>query len=248
MDFVRPQSGAQATETTNTPTTSPEPAREPTRRDVPKPKRKYTVFKMAILVLLLFGALGGLGYLFLEERDRASTLEAEVSRLAQASGVESPVIVNKDTAAAAPASYTSKTSKFSITLPAKYTIVRVLDGPFEGGPATRLQIATAVNEGSNVVAAPSLDTVEVFAKPLTDSESFEEFVKNQLDASGTFEKQKDTTVAGVTAQSYTYDGLSVGKVYFFTKNGVAYKVSLDDTNSTDGQASFTEVTKNFKFN
>lgn len=219
----------------------------------PKPKSKHTVFKLVLFILFLLLASAALVYLYYDQKHENDALKTENDTL---KGVNQTLEKERSSSAKPDQSvdsttsttYTSPTSKFTITLPFKYTVVRVVDGPAEGGPATRLQIGTLVDNTTNIVSLPALETVEVFAKPLGTNESFDDFVKNDQADKASSAKQRDATVAGVTAQVYTYDTLSTGKAYYFTKNGIVYKVSLDDTNSNNGQEALNEVLKNFKFN
>lgn len=250
MDFVRPQSGVQATETTTTPPASPEAPREPVRQEAPKPKKKHTVFKMAVLVLLLFGALGGLGYLYYQQKTDNDTLLLENANLKGATTASVPTAAGSDgDALAADTKYIAKVGKFQLSLDRKYTVIRQLDGEFEGGPATQLEIATTLTEKDqyNVVAAPILDKIIVFAKPLTESESFDQFVKSDI-ADRSVTKDKDMTVGGVAAQAYRVDGSSIGKTVYFTSKGIAYRVSTDNIEGTNVQKAFQDVIGGLKFN
>jgi uncharacterized protein YxeA len=197
---------------------------------IPEPNnpksKKPVVLSLAILLVVILVVLG---YLFIGEKGKVDDLNNQLNSL---NSSEETTPTKNDTQKTEQTSqtkttYTAEVGKFTLTLDPTYTIIKNLDGGFEGGPATRLQIGTPVNTGTNVVGAPLLLTVSIEAVPQGNNPNFNTYVSNSLsDREAT--KQTNTTVASKTAQVYKISGFGESKEIYFQNNNIYYKIAVEE--------------------
>src|SRR5690606_36294877 len=116
-------------------------------------------------LLLLAAGLLAMTYLYQQKATRVGELNREVTTLQQAVADKDAQLAElqgesgEETTAAdacsAGANYTTDVGNFTLALDAPRIIIRNLDGAFEGGPATVLDIATCLEDEDNVYDLPA---------------------------------------------------------------------------------------------
>lgn len=207
-------------------------------------KRLSLNWKRLVLIIVglaLLAAAGTFAYLYWAERENTATLQTQISQQnsKKQDNTSSPQL------APAQARYSAAVGKFTLTLSEMYYIIVDLDGPFEGGPATRLAVATRNDTGEQTVFSPSHSRVTVDAYPLNGS-SYATRVQAALQDVPDAQKQPGTKVDGVNAEVYQLNGLFTDKKLFFTKNDMFYEITAHSSDVTAGI--LDAVTQGFKFN
>lgn len=190
-------------------------------------------------LILLAGGLLWATYQYNQSASRADELSEEVALLQQAVadkdeqlGQLAPAEAGEQTEPGASqdcsggASYNADVGKFTVQLNDPYVIVRDLDAAFEGGPATRLSIASCIDGENNVVDSPYQREVSILANPqasAADLKTSFESNTGALTAAGTVD------VDGVTADKYTFSGLFEVNVLFFERDGIGYQIEASGT-------------------
>ena len=140
--------------------------------------------------------------------------------------------------------YSADIGNFEIAVSNPSVIIRNLDANFEGGPITDLAIGRCVEGETNVVDNYLTSQVNILAHPAADAATlranFEAEWGSPLTAGAT------VTIDGVTAQTYTGDGLFSAKLVYFDHNGIGYQIELPDANPTS-EAALTDVISDWSF-
>ncbi len=206
---------------------------------------------LSILLALFFLAIIGLSFLYINSRQKISERSSEITSLkARILTLEALVSADGTDAlgesanCAGGSAYTADIGKFSIELDTPRVIIRDLDAGFEGGPITSLEIGTCLADVANVVDTPPTAEVKILGHPASSSSdlrsAYESRAGMALAADGTI------TIAGVTANKYTLDGLFQTTVIYFDNAGIGYEIELSDTNDTTN-AILADVTSDWTF-
>ncbi len=143
--------------------------------------------------------------------------------------------------------FTAEIGKFTVTIPDEYIIIRQLDGNFEGGPSTAIEIAAKASEyGTNVYSQPPVEPVSLEALPGDSWQSFDEYIDSSLGQSLDIKSGDDVVVDGVTAQVRYTDGLFATTSIFWEKNGLFYR--LTSMSNLDIPQEMQVVIDGFSFN
>ncbi len=192
---------------------------------------------LSVLLVLFLLVIIGLCLLYMNSKQKISEHSSEVASLkARISTLESSVLAD-DTGVSGESvncsggsAYTADIGKFTIELDSPRVIIRALDAGFEGGPITSLEIGTCLVDMTNVVDTPPTAEVKILGHPASSSSdlrsAYESRAGMALAADGTI------TIAGVTANKYTLDGLFQTTVVYFDNAGIGYEIELSDTNDT----------------
>lgn len=121
--------------------------------------------------------------------------------------------------------YEAEVGKFKLDLASKYAVVERLDGGFEGGPATSVEIGETSNNTPNVVVTNPAQAFTIFARPesgatLADNDQVLALEDNEIAT-----REDDTTFADTTARVYRIDGLFSTQHIVFVKNGIVYEIT-----------------------
>lgn len=192
-----------------------------------------------LLIALLTAGLGWGGYQYQQKANRADELGQQVETLEQTVADRDTQLAELQAApegeaqeaepadpCATGSSYTADVGNFTITLDDPYVIIRDLDAGFEGGPATRLALASCIDGETNVFDSPYQRDVNILANPqisATDLRSSYESQNGTLTADGTVD------VDGVTADKYTQDALFPTTLIFFDRAGIGYQIEASGT-------------------
>lgn len=201
-------------------------------------RKKFIIIAVGVLLLLLIGILGYFYWIGKENTDqnRSQTPQTNTGQNNTNSPPESTP---------AQATYTAKVGRFTLTLGELYYIIIDLDGPFEGGPATRLAIGTRSDEGQQTVFSATHSRVTIEAYPINEFDSYESRVQTALQDVPDSQKLADTQVDGVKAEVYQLDGLFTDKKLLFTKNNIFYDITAHGSDTSGGV--LEAVIKGFKF-
>lgn len=141
--------------------------------------------------------------------------------------------------------YQAEIGKFKLELPAKYAVVEKLDGGFEGGPATSVEIGeTSANTPNVVVTKPGGD-FKIFARPLAMGETVAAY-SQQYDDDDTKERQDDEQFANQTARVYVGGALFSFRHVIFVNEGNIYEITLLEEDSSHN-AMLAAVKAGFSF-
>lgn len=216
-------------------------------------KANITRIFCVLVALLLIGGLAAVGWLYYgsakKVRDQKALISTLEERLRDA-GVSLPedLDLGEDDEPAAScaggSSYAADIGNFEITVSSPNVIIRDLDAGFEGGPITDLAIGRCVAGETNVVDDYLLDQVNILAHPAADAAelraNFEAQWGSPLTAGAT------VTIDGVTAQTYTGEGLFMTKLVYFDHSGIGYQIELPGTSAT-AEATLTDVITDWSF-
>lgn len=219
----------------------------------PNPTNKKPKAIVILLVVLVFGLLGALAYLYSDRSNSTSNLETEVAQLKQAAidvasatGIKDAIPIEEVevvTPCSEGSNYTASIGNFTATLDSPYVIIRNLDAGFEGGPITSLNVASCLVDETNVYDSPPQSEVSILAHPAnssTDLRTSYESLNGSLTADGT------VVIDGVTANKYVASGLFNTKVVYFDNAEIGYQIELSDTNTTTN-AILTDLITDWSF-
>lgn len=213
------------------------------------PTKKILV---GILIFVLIGACGYLGYAYYQEKDNANNLQQQLnsSQSQQSNQQES---TEEQQTQADTVSYSADVGKFTLTLPNKYMIIRTIDGKGEGGEATYLNIGTktdiagVVDDGTSagisgykIVADPKVK----FGDAFTLNDYIAVVLSDQIDQKT--EKEK-VTIGGVEASHFIVDGFGQDQYLFFTKDNNYYYISAIGVGS-HSDSKLNDIVDGLKFN
>jgi hypothetical protein len=207
-----------------------------------RPRRSRMSIKRAlvfVLFILMIGGLIALGMFSVQQRNKIGDRNGEITTLREkigaleSSGASSPKSTEStgdDTASCTGGTnYTAEIGRFRIELNSPQIIIRKIDGGFEGGPVTSLQIGSCVTGETNVVDVFPTNELNVLAHPSSTSAElktqYESRTGSSLTAAGT------VAIAGETAQKYASDGLFSTTLIYFDHGGIGYEIELVDTNT-----------------
>lgn len=200
---------------------------------------------IGILVVALIGACGYLGYAYLQEKDNAKNLQQQID-ISQ-SLVEQPQESEPIDNSASQSVYTAEVGKFTLSLEAPYAIIKRLDGGFEGGPATKLDIGTIL-EGSEGVIGSSIAPTAVYASPSQDT-TLEDFISSRNDGFENVTELESIKVDGVTAKVYRLSGLfDINRVYFENDSIIYEFEAIAPESANELAKELQAVIAGFKFN
>lgn len=222
---------------------------DPDNQPIPpaKPKSKKVFVWLGFIAVIVVAGL--LGYLYFIERGNSQTLRDEIQLMASnakaSDNVSSPAI------APAQAKYSAAVGKFTLTLPSEYYIIVDLDGGFEGGPVTRLNVGTLSTKAEQTIISPDYSRISIAAYPL-GGDSYEERKTAAIEQTGVTQQTKvsNVKVDGVEAEAYEFGGLFTQREHYFTKNDIFYVITAGnvDTETSPVQKDLVAVLKGFKFN
>lgn len=191
------------------------------------------------LVLLAAGLLTTL-YLYQQKAARSDELSEEVVMLQESVTLKDQALAELEGAKGSdggqiePAgnecsqgsNYTADVGNFTVTLDEPYVIIRELDADFEGGPATRLLIASCIDGETNVFESPYQREVSILANPQFSADE----LRNSYESSnGTLTSEGTVEVDGITANKYSLQGLFEVNVLLFERNGIGYQIKASGT-------------------
>lgn len=219
-----------------------------------KPDNKSNLTKILciVVVVLLISGLAAIGWLYYDSAKKVRSQKALIGDLRgqlQDLGVRFPNDIDLGGGEPAMAcgggsSYAADIGNFEITVSDPNVIIRNLDANFEGGPITDLTVGRCVAGETNVVDNYLLYQVNILAHPAANAATlranFEARWGSLLTAGAT------VTIDGVTAQTYTGDGLFTTKLVYFDHNGIGYQIELPDTTPT-AEAALTDVISDWSF-
>jgi hypothetical protein len=134
----------------------------------PKKSNKTKVFVWIIILVLLAGNIA-LGYLYYTQSKEVTDLQKQLESAKQ---VKEEPVTDANATNAAKTSYTATVGKFSLSLPDNLVIIKKLDGGFEGGPATILQVTQVLDKEKGVVGSDNpFSEVKITAIPTTTFDS-----------------------------------------------------------------------------
>lgn len=216
---------------------------------LPKKKSKKGRILAILLIILLIGTSGALGWLYYDAAREARDQKDTISQLRQQLrdlGIETDDDASDEAAAncAGGSEYSAEVGKFQLTLSSPNVIIRNIDGGFEGGPITELDIGRCLEDETNVVDKFPTHEVKITGHPSSDAatlrSNFESRFGSPLTAGPT------VTIDGVTAQTYTGEALFSTKLVYFDHGGIGYQIELTDTN-TESEAILTDVISDWSF-
>ena len=222
----------------------------PTPHVVKVQKSPTKTVLISLLIMLLAGGCGYLGYLYWQEKDNANNLQQQVNTLnsqasvPQSNSAEEAVQVKNETV-----SYTAEVGKFTIILPKDYVIIKNIDGGYEGGPVTELEIGEATSTPGVVIGNEGLTTFKIRAIP-NQGGDLESFINDVLsDWPKDQRTEKETIKIGnIKAKVIGVDGFSVSEYIFFENEGINYYIELSDSQNEKIKLLKQEVISGFKFN
>ena len=216
-------------------------------------KKKMLI--MLVVVVFVLSLFGGAGWYYFDaskkaddQKARISELEGRVSdllaRLTDA-GLEVPdVVPDVDGDCSGGSSYSADIGNFGITLSDPNVVIRSLDGGFEGGPITSLNIGQCADGLDNVVDSTPTTEVKITAHPAATSAELKTIYESTLGSA--LVADSTMMIDGVSADVYTFSGLFDVKVVYFDNAGIGYEIALSATNATT-EAILTDLTADWNF-
>ena len=216
----------------------------------PKKSNKTKVFVWIIILVLLAGNVA-LGYLYYTQSKEVTDLQRQLESAKQ---VKEEPVTDANATNTAKTSYTATVGKFSLSLPDNLVIIKKLDGGFEGGPATILQVTQVLDKEKGVVGSDNpFSEVKITAIPTANfegSEGLNSFMESLLEGTSMseLESKPDATIDGVTAKVYGFNGLSYVEWYVFENNGNYYGIEVVGADQEPSKTIIKEVIGGFTFN
>lgn len=142
--------------------------------------------------------------------------------------------------------YQAEIGKFKLDLGAKYAVIERLDGGFEGGPATSVEIGETSTNTPNIVVTNPAQAFTVFARPESDATLADNDLTLALEDNEIATREDDSTFAGTPARVYRVDGLFSIRHTVFVKNGIVYEITVISEDAVQ-DAMFEAVEAGFSF-
>jgi hypothetical protein len=217
-----------------------------------KPKKSKNKLK-PLIVLLLFLLIGGSAYgayLVKNKNDQLKTKNEKIALLETA-----PLIEEKYTDAdeagensskgecTGGSTYAAEVGKFKITVDSPRVIIRSIDGGYEGGPLTALEIGNCMEGESLVIDSYLVNKVTIMARPVTDANELKNSYESQA---GELTEESSVPIAGTTATGYIAPGIGETKVLFFNKDGIGYQIELNE-NDALANATLNDIVNEWEF-
>ncbi len=216
----------------------------------PKKSNKTKVFVWIIILVLLAGNIA-LGYLYYTQSKEVTDLQKQLESAKQ---VKEEPVTDANATNTAKTSYTATVGKFSLSLPDNLVIIKKLDGGFEGGPATILQVTQVLDKEKGLVGSDNpFSEVKVTAIPTANfegsegSNSFMSYIFQQTGMSE-YDVKPDKTIDGISAKVYGFNGLGYTEWYVFENNGNYYGIEVVGADQEPSKTIINEVISGFTFN
>lgn len=211
----------------------------PTKASTKPSRFKYlTIVLITILILISATFIG----LYLQEKDSKTIRSNDVNNSQTSTPPASEKNENFNT------TYIAKVGKFQLDLSETYAIIVKIDGPFEGGPATQIQVGQEMPGSSNVINVPALGEITLTAIPATNYENnFEAFLASAFNEQLSTPIEANTTFDGVQADAYSVDGLATTEIYVFENQGIYYQVSFDSPEQENFNQLKNDIINGFTF-
>lgn len=198
------------------------PAKEPSKHD----KRIAVAWGLTIIMTL---AAAGFAWLYYGKDETPQPIQ-QTDQTDQ----NAPTETGEEEEAATPTKtiYQAEVGKFKLDLSSKYVVIERLDGGFEGGPATSVEVGETSTNTPNIVVTNPAQGFTIFARPesgatLADNDTVLALEDNEIAT-----REDDTTFADTTARVYRIDGLFSTQHIVFVKSGIVYEITKikEDTN------------------
>lgn len=209
----------------------PRPAPEPTKHE----KRITLAWALVVIMTLATAAFAWLYF----GKDKASpqpTEQTDQNDQNQPADIEDEEETGPDRTV-----YQAEIGKFKLEIDSKYAVIENLDGNFEGGPATELEIGNSSPTTPNVVVSSPVPFT-IFAKPEAGATLSDNFKISQLEENPLASREEDVTFADTPARVYNVEGLFTMTHIVFVKNGVLYEIV-----SVKGDERLNDVKAGFSF-
>lgn len=205
-----------------------QPPPMPPKPAMPAAKPSKLMIVAWILVGLLALSTVWLAWLYFNQSDEINQTDdnsAQVAETGEEAEEEAPLRTV----------YQAEVGKFKLDLDPTYAVVENLDGGFEGGPATSIEIGIVASDTPGVVSNSPAQAFMIFAVPdegatLADNSRVDTLSSNDLAT-----RKDDTTFAGTPARVYEVDGLFTTQHIVFVKNDLVYEITMlkgDKTQTT----------------
>lgn len=183
---------------------------------VQKSPLKSVVLLLGFLFLIAGNVL--LGYLYYQQKQDANNLQQQIVDLQATSNNQPQKTEGGDLSRSETISYSSKTGAYNLTLSADYTIVENIDGDYEGGPVSDIEVANTVDAYGVVIS--SIPPTRVYSIPKTTS-NLAYFINSQNADYGSAVEIEGITVDGVTAKVYRLSGLNdINRIFFESESNI----------------------------
>ena len=146
-----------------------------------------------------------------------------------------------------PVSYQADVGKFKLDLDQFYSIIVHLDGDFEGGPSTKLEVGRKVNGTEGVFSAYLNDYVKIEAYPSSTHGGRDQFVNTDTVLGAASAIEEPASIDGVQARKFTVNTLGRTEKIYFENNGVTYLIEAWDTANGGTQDTLNDVIRGFSF-
>ena len=204
---------------------------------------KKRILVMVLVAVLVLALLGGAGWYYYDSSNKVEDQKAKISELEAQIGVlegrpaQDASAADEEEAEEAVAatcaggsSYSATVGKFDLTLSDPNVVIRSLDGNFEGGPITSLSIGQCVEGQMNVVDSTPTETVSITGHPSSTAAELQAAFEANWGSALT--PDSTVTIDGVTANTFTGDGLFTTKLVYFDNNSIGYEIELSSVNDT----------------
>lgn len=224
----------------NTNIQEPKPISSKTKESNTKPRLiKYLTIVILVILIMVSGTFIAL---YWQEKNSNTNSSGDVNNNQTIIPPTEENNVNSNT------TYIAKVGKFQLDLTDTYAIIVKIDGPFEGGPATQLQVGQNASGSSNVINVPALGEITLTAIPATNYENnFEAFLASAFEEQLSTPIETDATFDGVKADAYRVDGLATTEIYVFENQGIYYQVSFDSPEQEDFNQLKNDIINGFTF-
>lgn len=201
---------------------------------------------IAVILILLLAAISGyLGYMYLQEKDNANNLQQQLNSAQSQTTAESDSS-GQQQPQASDFSYSAEVGKFTLTLPNKYVIIKNIDGGFEGGPVTDLEVALNGSQPGIIDSSYSPNKVMSTLKQGSDLSTY---INNRNQEFADVNEQNVVTVDGVEAKVYRLGGLfDINRVYFEKGDNFYELESLAPEPQNELSEALTNIIAGFRFN